>query len=45
MATKPTDAMRKYWREKKSAWRKQNPNKDKEYQNKRSGHNSKVEKK
>lgn len=42
MATKPNDGMRAYWREKKAAWRKQNPNKDKEYEKKNSGHNSRV---
>ena len=39
---KSTEAMRKYWRDKKRAWRKDNPNKDKEYENKKTGHNTKV---
>jgi len=41
---KSTEAMRKYWREKKAAWRKDNPNKDKEYEKKKTGHNKKVSK-
>lgn len=45
MAQKPTDQMRTYWREKKAAWRKQNPNKDKQYEGKKTGHNTRVEKK
>lgn len=42
MAEKITNEMRRYWRDKKRAWRKANPKKDKEYENKKSGHNTKV---
>lgn len=45
MAEKITEPMRKYWRDKKREWRKANPKKDKDYQGKNSGHNSKVENK
>ena len=34
MATKPNDNTRKYWKEKKREWRKENPEKDKEYERK-----------
>ena len=46
MAVKPTEGMREYWREKKRAWRKQNPGKDKQYEKRgNTGHNKRVEKK
>lgn len=45
MAGKVTEDMKRYWRDKKRAWRKANPNKDAEYAKKNSGHNSKTEQK
>lgn len=42
MAIQPNDNTRKYWKEKKRAWRKKNPNKDAEYEKKNTGHNKKV---
>ena len=45
MADKVTEDMKRYWRDKKRAWRKKNPNKDAEYSRKNSGHNSRVEQK